>query len=203
MTSWYQKKIVPRLLNSGMGSGELTAMRRDVLAHATGVVLELGVGPGYNLQIYKNISKLYALEPSSELIEIAKSRAESLPYTLEFLNAPAENIPLPPNSVDTVVSTWTLCSVSDLKQVLREVSRVLRREGKFIFIEHGSSPKKPLHVVQQLLTVVTKHFTGNCHYDREIEKSIREAGFTIEEMRHPKERYKPLIYNYRGVATHY
>jgi len=202
MANWYQKVIVPRLLNSEMGSTELEAIRRVVLADASGIVLEIGVGPGYNLALYKNISKLYALEPSKELVDIAKRRADSLPFPLEFFNTGAESIPLPDHSIDTVVSTWTLCSVSDPKKVLNEIARVLRPQGLFIFVDHGASPNTGLRLVQTALTSITKYFTGNCHYNRQLEKLIKEAGFEIKKMEHPRERFKPLIYNYQGQATH-
>ena len=103
--------------------------------------------------------------------------------------------------MDTVVSTWTLCSVTDLGKVLQEVSRVLRSGGTFVFVDHGASPNKYMHVAQSLSTLVTKHFTGNCHYNREIAKMIKEAGFHIKSMSHPPEKGSPLIYNFQGVAT--
>lgn len=201
MANWYQKKILPRILNYEMGSGELEGIRRVVLADAFGVVLEIGAGPGYNLPLYKNISKLFALEPSKELIEIAKTRVGSQVFPIVFFNSGAENIPLPSHSVDTVVSTWTLCSVTDPKKVLREITRVLRPGGKFIFVDHGASPNFGLRILQTLSTSVAKHFTGNCHYDRQLEKLIKEAGFNINKMEHPPERFKPLIYNYQGIAV--
>jgi len=200
MANWYQRTIVPRLLNSEMGSKELEEIRKVVLKDASGVVLEVGVGPGYNLSLYKNISKLYALEPSKELIEIATTRAKSLAFPIEFLNTGAERILLPDQSVDTAVSTWTLCSVNDPRKVLQEIKRVLKPEGKFVFVDHGASSNTTIRAIQTISTSVTKYFTGNCHYNRPLEKLIKEAGFTIEKMKHPAERFKPLIYNYQGIA---
>lgn len=201
MTNWYQRVVVPRLLNSEMGSEKFETVRREVLSDASGVVLELGVGPGYNLSLYRNISKLYVLEPSQELIDIAKSRSGSLVFPVEFLRSGAEHIPLPDHSVDTVVSTWTMCSVSDPRKVLSEIRRVLTRGGKFIFADHGASPNRLTRIVQTVSTSVTKHFTGNCHYNRQLERLMREAGFSIERMRNSTERLQPLMYNYQGIAT--
>lgn len=200
MANWYQKVILPRLLNSGMGSKELEKIRRTVLADASGIVLEIGVGSGYNLLLYKNISKLYALDPSKELISIAKARAVSLPFSVEFLNSDAENIPLPDQSIDYVVSTWVLCSVKYPIKVLQEIKRVLKPQGSFIFVDHGASPNSGLRAIQTGFTSISKYFTGNCHFDRELEKLIQEAGFEIKKIAHPSERFKPLIYNYQGIA---
>jgi len=201
MANWYQRVVLPRLLNFGMGSAEFEKIRHAVLADASGVVLEIGAGPGYNLSQYKNISRLYALEPSKELIEIARARAKSLSFPIEFLNMGAESIPLPDHSIDTVVSTWTLCSVTDLKEVLKEIVRVLQPQGRFIFVDHGASPKFSVRMLQKIFTPITKHFTGNCHYDREIERFISGAGLNIQKINHPRQKFKPLIYNYEGVAV--
>ncbi len=199
-TNWYQRIIVPRWLDSEMGSEELEKIRYDVLKAASGLVLEIGVGPGYNLPLYVNVSKLYALEPSKELVEIAKNRSNSLAFPVEFINTKAESIPLPDQSIDTVVSTWTLCSVANPQRVLQEIKRVLKPQGKFVFVEHGASPNVGIRTIQTVFTSVTRYFTGNCHYDRQFERLIREAGFGIEKMEHPKERFKPLIYNSQGIA---
>lgn len=189
------------MLNSEMGSERFEKIRRMALVDASGIVLEIGVGPGYNLPLYKNISKLYALEPSKELTDIAKTRAVSLAFPVEFLDAGAEDIPLPDRSVDTAVSTWTLCSVTDPERALKEIARVLRPQGKFIFVDHGASPNPGLRAIQTLFTSVTKYFTGNCHNDRQLERLIKEAGFDIEKIEHPRERFGPLIYNYQGIAV--
>ncbi len=200
MFSWYQKHILPQLLISAMGRVEFEKIRPRVLADASGVVLEIGVGAGHNLPLYTNVSKLYALEPFPELVSLAKTRAQSLSFPVKFLVAGAEHIPLPDKSVDTVVSTWTLCSVGDPQKVLHEIARVLRPAGSFVFVDHGASPNTLVRAIQTIGTSVTKYFTGNCHYSRPIEVLLKEAGFTITKISHPTERFKPLIYNYQGVA---
>lgn len=184
-----------------MDSEDLQKIRRDVLAEVSGVVLEIGIGPGYNLPLYKNVEKLYALEPSKELIEIAKARAVALSFQIEFLNSEGEHIPLPDHSIDTVVSTWTMCSVKDPKKVLAEIARVLRPQGMFVFVDHGAAPNVGLRVLQKLFTFFTKYFTGNCHYDRKLDVLIKEAGFTVIQMTHPRERRVSLTYNFQGIAS--
>ncbi len=195
------KKIRARVLALNMKSSALTSIREKVIGEAKGVVLEIGVGPGYNIPLYKEIEKLYALEPSSELLTIADDRAKAAAFPLEILRASAEKIPLPDASVDTVVSTWTLCSVTDIDRVLDEIKRVLKTDGKFLFVDHGASPQPFVLACQQAFTVFSKRCCGNCHYTRDIEASIQKAGFTITHLDHPKEAWAPLIYNYQGKAT--
>ena len=201
MLGWYKRVVVPRLLNSEMGSARIEEIRKEVIAVVSGEVLEIGVGPGYNIPLYRGVTKLYALEPSNELLAIARYRAADASFPIEYLNCGAESIPLPNSSVDTVVSTWTMCSVGDPAQVLREISRVLRPRGRFVFVDHGASPRPIRYWAQRITTVVTKHFTGNCHYDRKIGELIRGAGFSIISTDHPWESGSPLIYNYRGTAV--
>jgi len=185
-----------------MGTSEIEILRRDVLKGVSGVVLEIGVGPGHNLPIYRNILKLYALEPSQELINIARTRAQGLSFPVEFLKESAENISLADGSIDTVVSTWTLCSIPDPRVALKEIARVIRPGGIFIFIDHGASPHALIRAMQKILTPITKYFTGNCHMDRDIEGLIREAGFRLRTVSHFYERSKPLMFNTQGTAMH-
>lgn len=200
MSSLYGRFILPKILNSVMGEAAFEKLRPGVVEKATGTVLELGAGAGHNFAHYSNIAKLYALEPSLELTKIAKEKTAALPFAVEFLTVGAENIPLPDKSVDTIVSTWTLCSVSDPQKVLSEVARVLKPNGTFVFIEHGASPHRALRIMQSGLTFFTKHVTGNCHMDRDMETLIRSAGFKLGSVEHVSERFKPLMYNSAGVG---
>jgi ubiquinone/menaquinone biosynthesis C-methylase UbiE len=204
MANPYKKFILPRLLNKEMGSDDFEKIRPGIVGAAEGITLEIGIGPGYNIPHYKNISKLIALDPSKELLDIARARAGSLhlSFPVDFLCASAEHIPLPDKSVDTVVSTWTLCSVGNLRQTLKELARVLRPNGRFIFSDHGAAPVPRVRFVQKLITPFTRHFTGNCHLDREIDKDILEAGFVLQKIERSAEPLRPLIYNYEGVAVH-
>ena len=196
--NWYNRTILPKLLASAMGRVEFEHIRPEVIEKATGIVLEIGVGAGHNLPLYQGVEKLIALEPSQELLALAKERSVAVP--IEFLNVYAEHIPLPDQSVDTVVSTWTLCSVENPNSVLKEIKRVLRPGGKFLFVDHGLSPSFFIRILQHTFTPMSKYFTGNCHLNRNIEQLVKEAGFEIKEMKHPRERSKPLTYNYQGVV---
>ncbi len=199
MKNWYQHKVLPRLLNLAMSSPKLEKIRLLVVAKASGVVLEIGAGAGHNIPLYKNSSKLYVLEPSEELLAIAKTRPAAMP--IEFLSGGAEYISLPDQSIDTVVSTWTLCSVADPEKVLLELVRVLRPGGNFLFVDHGISPNFLTRSMQRILTPLIRHIAGNCHLDRDIEKIITRAGFAISYLEHPRWPLKPLIYNYKGIAS--
>jgi ubiquinone/menaquinone biosynthesis C-methylase UbiE len=196
----YDKYILPKRLNKEMGSDEFNETRKEVAGKAVGIVLEIGAGSGYNFPFYNNIQKLYALEPSKELYDYSKERAKEAEFPIEYLQAPAEKIPLADNTVDTVVSTWTLCSVSNLPKALKEIYRILKPEGKFIFVEHGKSPKKLNYLAQRIMTPLAKHFTGNCHMDREIDKYILNASFEFEEIIKEPEEGRPLMFSYRGIA---
>lgn len=197
--NWYKHTVLPRLLSSSMGRVGFENIRPQVIGQTAGVVLEIGVGAGHNLPLYKNVSKVFALEPSAELIAMARERNTSVP--IEFFNTIAEEVPLPNHSVDTVISTWTLCSVESPQAVLKEIKRVLRPGGKFLFVDHGASPNFFIRIIQNLLTPVTKNFTGNCHLNRDIAELVKAAGFNVQKIEHPRERFKPLVYNYQGIAN--
>lgn len=189
------------MLDRDMRPAEFNETRSTVVDQARGTVLEIGFGSGYNLPFYKNIKKLYALDPSLELFVYAKDRIASASFPVEYLQNSAEEIPLEDNSVDTVVSTWSLCSIPDLPKALKEIIRVLKPNGKFLFIEHGQSPKKINSLVQKSFTQVTRHFTGNCHLDRKMDDYITDSGLVIESIEMLPEEGRPLMFSYRGVAV--
>ena len=201
MFSLYNKYILPRLLDRDMGPEEFNETRLKIVGPAKGVVLEIGFGSGYNLPFYKNVEKLYALDPSLELYRYAENRIQSVIFPVQYFQCSAENIPLEESTVDTVVSTWSLCSIPDLSKALKEIHRVLKPDGKFLFVEHGLSPKKVNSIIQKLITPVIRHFTGNCPLDREIDTFIIRAGFNIEILEKFPEEGRPLMFSYRGIAV--
>ncbi len=174
--------------------------RERVASMAIGTVLEIGFGSGLNLPYYKNIDKLHALEPNVNLYKLSNCESVSQSFPIIHLSDMAEKISLADDSMDTVISTWTLCSINDPKQALVEIRRVLRPNGKFIFVEHGLSPNKTTKTAQHLLTPITKHLTGNCHLDRDITNLITQSGFTIEKIETFKEKGKPLMFSFCGIA---
>lgn len=201
MFKLYNKHILPRLLDRGMRSAEFNETRSEVVHQARGMVLEIGFGSGYNLPFYKDIEKLYALDPSVELYAYAKERIAFASFPVEYLPSSAEQIPLEDNSIDTVVSTWSLCSIPDLPRSLKEIQRVLKPNGRFLFIEHGQSPKRMNAVVQKWFTKVSRHFTGNCHLDRKMDDFITDSGLIVESIEMLPEEGRPLMFSYQGVAV--
>ena len=174
--------------------------RSRVVKQASGKVLEIGFGSGLNLPYYENISELVALDPSLGLFEMAQESTKSLLFPFRHVAAGAEKMPFEENSFDSVLSTWNFCSIEDPEAALKEIFRVLKPGGKFIFIEHGLSSKNSTARIQKILTPLSRCLAGGCHLDREIDKLIQEAGFSIERLEKFKERSKPLAFMYEGVA---
>lgn len=184
-----------------MKNKKLEQHRIDVVSGLSGTGLEIGFGSGLNLPYYKNVTKLYTLDPSKELFKIAHKNISAVSFPVEYLQDSAEHIPLPNNTLDFVVSTWTLCSISHPEIALKEIFRVLKSGGKFSFVEHGKSPKAFVSKMQSLLTPVSKCVTGGCHMNRDIEKLIRNAGFGIQKLDKFSQKSKPLGFMYKGTAT--
>lgn len=199
--SFYKKYILPNYLNWVMGNIDLKRYRIDVVSELSGVGLEIGFGSGLNLPYYKNVTKLYALDPSVELYEIARKNITTTSFPIVHIQDSAEHIPLPDNSLDFIVSTWTLCSIPYPEVALREVFRVLKTDGKFSFIEHGKSPKSYIFKIQNFLTPFSKKVAGGCHMNRDIEKLIHDAGFEIENIVKLPQKTKPLGFMYKGVVV--
>ncbi len=198
--NFYHKHILPKLLDIGMKKKELEPYRQSVVREVSGIVLEIGFGSGLNLPYYQDVTKVYALDPSRELFALAEERMQTASFPIEHLAVSAEEIPLPDNSIDSAVSTWTLCSIPHPDVALREISRVLKPGGIFTFIEHGKSPRLFIAKSQNLLTPVTACVAGGCHLNRKMDTLIKDAGFeikTLESFQHAK---KPLAYMYKGIG---
>ena len=199
----YGRFLFPSLLDFAMKYEELTNLRAKMIPAASGVVLEIGIGSGLNLPFYtSSVTKLYALEPSAELLAKARTRSSRAPFPIEWLNTTAELIHLPDSSVDTVVVTWSLCSMRDPAAALGEMNRVLRPDGRLIFIEHGLSPDAKVQSWQNRLTPIWRHLAGGCHLNRKMDGLIRSAGFSIATLEAdyiPGPR--PLTYTYVGTGT--
>ena len=200
--SLYQKYLLPKLLNWAMKAPALSKLRSELIPSAEGKVLEIGMGSGLNLPHYDGISGLIGLEPSEELQNLAQDMLIQTHFPSEMLTGSAEDIPLESNTFDTVVMTWTLCSVNDPVLALSEIKRVIKPGGKVIFAEHGKSPDQNIRKLQKTLNPLWSRIAGGCQLNREIVDLYESSGFKFKSMeRGYLEGPKFATYNYRGVAA--
>jgi ubiquinone/menaquinone biosynthesis C-methylase UbiE len=199
---FYQDQIVPLLINLSMRQKNLTAYRSRVVPAAEGRVLEIGIGSGLNLPFYSsNARQVIGLDPSAMLLAMARRSSRAASRYVEFIEGSAEKIPLDSGSFDTVVTTWTLCSIPAAPKALREMHRVLKPGGRLLFVEHGRAPESNAQWWQDRLTPIWKRLGGGCHLNRAISSLIEDAGFQFERletgyMRGPK----PMTFMYEGSA---
>lgn len=201
---FYEKYVVPRIINVACGTKPISYQRRKVVPMAEGRILEIGIGTGLNLDYYdpSKVEKLIGLDPSEESWRIAGSRAKDLPFDVEFIGLPGEEIPLDANSVDTVLVTFSLCTIPDPHMALEGMRRVLRPGGKLIFCEHGAAPDANVRKWQDRINPVWKAVCGGCNLNREIPTIIGGAGFEVKQM---ETMYLPSTprfagFNYWGTA---
>ena len=180
----YNHFVLPRLLNAAMGTKPITYQRRKVVPRAEGRVLEIGFGAGHNLPFYdaSKVTQLWALEPAREMRERAAARVAESKIPLEFLDLPGEQIPLEDAAADTILITYTLCTIPDVMAALVQMRRVLKPAGRMIFCEHGEAPDENVRRWQKRLTPAWKTIGGGCHVGRPIPRLIEEGGFRIEDM---------------------
>lgn len=204
--SLYDKYILPSFLNCACGSKPINYQRQKVVPLAGGIILEVGIGSGLNIPFYDRakVEKLIGLDPSPELNAMAQKMADQHDLEVEFLLSGAENIPLPDDHVDTVLVTYTMCTIPDALSANKEMLRVLKPGGRMIFCEHGLAPDAKVSKWQSRIDPFWGKIAGGCHLNRDIPELIRRAGFQIQTM---DEMYLPSTpkfagYNYWGIATH-
>jgi ubiquinone/menaquinone biosynthesis C-methylase UbiE len=180
----YDRYLLPVLLNTAMSAKPIRYQRKKVVPRAEGRVLEIGFGAGHNLPFYdaSKVTHLWALEPSKEMRERAAERVAQSSIPLEFLDLPSEEIPLGSEEADTILITYTLCTIPDVMKALGEMRRVLKPQGKMIFCEHGEAPDENVRKWQRRLTPAWKAIGGGCHVGRPIPKMVQDAGFRITGM---------------------
>ncbi len=179
----YSRYVLPRLLAAAMKAPQLTPFRDRIGRVAQGRVLELGVGAGQNFGFYRDgVTSLVGIDPSPQLLERAAENGRSRGFEISLIAAPAECLPVDSASIDTVVSTWTLCSVADMAATLAEARRVLRPGGRLLFAEHGLAPDAKVARRQRLITPVWRRLAGGCHADRAIEAAVLAAGFEMVQI---------------------
>ena len=200
---FYEKLILPHLLDLTMRNSRLASYRRKTIEAARGLVLEIGVGSGLNLPIYRAaVDRVYGIDPSPELLNRASKRLPDANVPVSLVRASAEQLPFGNALFDTLVMTWTLCSVRNPNAALDEMRRVLKPGGRLLFVEHGLSPEPRIIRWQHRLTPCWKRIGGGCHLDRKMDDLIRAAGFGVDAletgyMKGPK----PWTFMYQGAAT--
>jgi ubiquinone/menaquinone biosynthesis C-methylase UbiE len=203
MMGLYERWVVPRLLELAMRNRLLDRYRHQTIETARGLVLEVGVGSGLNLPLYgPPVTRVVAIDPSPELLGLASKRAADVVIPVSLLRASAEHLPVADAVFDTIVMTWTLCSIPNPMAALTEMRRVLRLGGRLIFVEHGLSPETRIARWQHRLTPYWKQISGGCHLDRKTDDLIRAAGFQVDAVETGyMTGLKPWTFMYQGSAT--
>ncbi len=202
--SLYDKYVLPTMIDCACSMPEVMAVRREVVPLCRGAVLEVGMGSAINLPLYRadQVDYIWGLEPSAGMRRKAQKNLATSALEVRWLDLPGEQIPLADNSVDTVLLTFTLCTIPDWRSALLQMQRVLKPDGQLLFCEHGLSADAGVARWQNRLTPLWKRLAGGCHLNRPIDQLLREGGFVIDEI---KQRYlekSPRIagYVYSGSA---
>ena len=202
--SLYNKYILPKFLNCACSSKPINYQRQKVVPLAKGKVLDIGIGSGLNIPFYNSdiIDQVIGIDPSHELIELAKELANESKASIDFVIGSAESIPYPDNFFDTVLVTYTMCTIPNVAMANKEMWRVLKDDGRLIFCEHGLAPDKKISKWQNRIDPFWGKIAGGCHLNRDIQKLITDAGFSFESL---DKMYIPSTpkfagYNYWGVS---
>ena len=198
----YERYILPRVIHLAMRNKTAREERARFVPQVSGKVLEVGIGSGLNLPYYTtDVERVVGIDPSQELWQMARRRVAQATFPVEFLGRSAESIPAADRNFDTILCTWTLCSIPEPLRALAEMRRVLKPDGRLIFVEHGRSPDERVAVWQERLTPLWKRLGGGCHLDRKIDELIRGAGFRVAELeRGYSTGARALAFLYKGVA---
>lgn len=206
MMGVYQRYLLPRLANLTCGLKPMMKQREKVVPLAEGTVLEIGIGSGLNLPFYDSgkVRQVWGLDPSREMWALAKKNvANAVGFEVELIEGTAEEIPLDTGSADTVMVTYTLCTIPQVLIALKEMGRVLKRGGSLVFCEHGRAPDEGVRRWQDRLNPTWKRIGGGCNLNRPIAALLREAGFKIQGMNTMYlPGWKPASFNYWGRAGH-
>ncbi|NLG55865.1 MAG: class I SAM-dependent methyltransferase [Rhodococcus sp.] len=179
----YGDQIVPRLVNISCGIKMTGPNRQRACAGLHGQVMEIGFGSGLNVPFYPSaVTSVSAVEPSDVGWKLASERLAESPVTVERSGLDGQSLPFPDDTFDTVLSTWTMCTIPDLDAALAEVRRVLKPGGTLHFAEHGLAPDAGVRRWQRRLEPIQKTVAGGCHLTRDIPTFLTTAGFDIQEL---------------------
>jgi SAM-dependent methyltransferase len=178
---WWDEQVLPRLVDVALTDATAGSWRTTVCGGATGEVLDVGFGSGRNLAYYPAaVTEVLAVEPADLAWKRARGRVAASPVPVRRVGLDGARLPLPDGSVDTVVSTWTMCTIPDLEGFLTEARRVLRPGGSLRFVEHSLAPTGLVPAVQRRIQPVWGAVAGGCHVDRDIAGRLRDAGFAVD-----------------------
>jgi ubiquinone/menaquinone biosynthesis C-methylase UbiE len=199
---FYNDVLLPQLCHLSLRSRHLVPHRKRAVASAEGRVLEIGIGSGLNLPFYPaGVGQIVGLEPSPGLLAMARRAASKSGAPVTLVEGSAEAIPLDSESIDTVVTTWTLCSIPRVGVALGEVRRVLKPGGRLLFLEHGLAPDEGVRKWQNWITPAWSRLSGGCHVNRPIQALIEAAGFRLDRLETGyMPGLKPLAFHYQGAA---
>ena len=202
--SFYEHRILPYLLNVFMDTKGTREERSRTLEGVNGTVLEVGFGSGLNLPYYPNtVTKVVGVDPSQTSAHLARKRIARSSFPVEFVGLSAEKLPVADASFDSIVSTFTLCTIPNVGAALAEMRRALKPDGRFYFVEHGHADDPGVARWQNRLNRLEQRMFGGCHLNRDISALIKEAGFDIQRLEHAYLRGAPKFagFLYRGIAT--
>ena len=203
--SWYEDRVLPHVINMACGNAVIQDLRRQVVPLAQGRVLEVGMGPGPNLPFYdrSRVEMVWGLEPSAGMRRKASAQLARAPFDVQWLSLPGEEIPLEDASADTVLLTFTLCTIPDWRCALEQMRRVLKPGGKLIFCEHGAAPDTGVRRWQDRINPLWKKVCGGCNINRPMDEMLTASGFRFESLETGYMPKTPRIagFHYRGVAV--
>ena len=201
---FYRDYVLPHLIHLSMRNPQAAQHRQRIIPAARGRVLEIGIGSGLNLPFYSGqVSALVGIDPSARLVDMARKAARDMPFDVRLETRSAEVLAFDDGHFDTVVSTWTLCSIPDVEAALVEMRRVLKHDGELIFMEHGVSKDGGVAAWQRRVDPIWTRFAGGCHVNRPIDVLIEGAGFEISRLEtgYLVEGPKVLTFHYEGRAS--
>tara|TARA_R110002126_G_scaffold49096_2_gene136107 strand:- start:1588 stop:2205 length:618 start_codon:yes stop_codon:yes gene_type:complete len=199
----YDRYVLPRLIDAACGMGDVMARRAELVPRAQGDVLEIGIGTGLNLRYYdpEKVRRIVGVDPAAQMQTLARKRAAEISIPVEMVAVGADGIDAPDESFDSIVMTFTLCSIADPLPALTEMRRVLKPGAQLLFCEHGLAPDLSVQRWQHRLTPWWKPVAGGCHLNRAISSLLHQARFTLDELHTGYiSGPRPMTYLYQGVA---
>jgi len=203
MTGFYERKILPLLIDSACSQPPMTNLRSRYVSQAVGKVLEVGIGSGLNLSHYGcAVESITGVDPAEALTQKARQRADRIRADVAVIGVSGESIPVRSETFDTVVCTWTLCSIPDPQAAIAEMYRALKPDGKLIFVEHGQSPEPKISKWQHRIEPYWKVVAGGCHLTRRIDDLVTAGGFEIKSFESGYQKGpKIAAFMMHGIAT--